>query len=257
MRQFTGRLGEKRHMIFTALLYVIVNLLLIKGVSGLMRKRIHVVRLTISAVLSGAYVTACLITNNVFLCSAFLYLLTVFIIAFSAFGLSWSCVFSYVLLYVSLGGVYIKRQAALSLFVGTVGIALTALVASLCHDHKYVDVELRYKNMKYKFNALLDTGNLLRDPVSGSPVLIVGADIAQEMTGLTIEQLKSPVTSINTLPGARLIPYKTIGQSGVFLLGIYVPYLKVDAWQGSGIVALSPELLGTKCTYQALTGGYV
>lgn len=247
-------------MVFTAFIYVFVNLLLLKGVAGLMRRSVSTVRLIISAMISGGYVISCLITNSWLLCSVPVYLLTVFLTAFISFGVTkrcWPCVFSFVLLYLSLGGVCIKRQAVLSLFVGTIGIFLIAFVASLHHSRQYVNVELRYNDLHFKFNALLDTGNMLKDPVSGCPVMIVGADIAQDMTGLTVEQLRSPVTSINKLPGSRLIPYKTVGQSGSFLLGVYVPYLKVDSWQGSGIIALSPELLGTKCTYQALTGGYV
>ena len=113
------------------------------------------------------------------------------------------------------------------------------------------------KEAENKISALLDTGNLLKDPLSGCPVLIVSADIAQKMTGLSVSQLKTPLDSIGLLPGLRLIPYNTVGQAGLFFLGLYISNLKVGGWQGNGIIALSPELFGSAESYQALTGGYV
>lgn len=222
-----------------------------------MHRYVHLIRIIICASVSGVYVITCLYSNNLILCSIPVYLLVVFAVAFIAFDKSWLCIFSYMLLYLSLGGLYIRSQALVSLFFGTVGIVITALIAYFRRNHKYVTVVARYNNLQYKFKALFDTGNLLCDPISGTPVMIVGADLAQEMTGLTVGQLKAPVTAINELPGARLIPYKTIGQSGVFLLGVYVPYLKIDSWTGTGIIAFSPELFGSKSSYQALTGGYL
>lgn len=247
-------------MLFTTLIYVLVNYLLIKGVAGLMRRTISAVRLIVSTIISGCYVFACLITNDAVLCSVPAYILTVFFTACISFGLNkrcWPCICAFVFLYLSLGGVYIKRHAVACLLIGTIGILLISFVASLQHNRRYVHVELRYNEVQHKFNALLDTGNMLTDPVSGHPVMIVGADIAHEMTGLTVDQLRTPVASVNKIHGLRLIPYKTVSQSGLLLLGVYVPYLKVDSWQGSGIVAFSPELLGSKSTYQALTGGYL
>ena len=165
--------------------------------------------------------------------------------------------FSFALLYLALGGAGIEQKGLLSLSIGAVGILAVVFVGSLRPGREYVQVKLRYNCREYSFLALLDTGNFLKDPITGRPVLIIGADIAQEMTGLTVKQLSSPVDSVSLLPGARLIPYKTAGASGVFFLGLYVQNLKVGAWQGSGVIALSPETLGSKGTYQALTGGYV
>lgn len=247
-------------MIFTTFFYVLVNILLIKGVAGLLRVSVNIVELVISALIAGGYVLVCLTTKNSSICSVPVYLLTVFLTAFVSFGAQkrcWSGVFSFILLYLSLGGVCIEKHAIISLIIGAVGIVIVALIVSLHRNRAYVKVRLQYNYRDYEFCALLDTGNLLKDPVSGYPVLIVAADIAQEMTGLSIRQLRSPVDSIKELPGARLIPYKTVGQSGAFLLGIYIPHLKIGSWQGRGVVAFSPELFGSKGTYQALTGGYV
>ena len=115
--------------------------------------------------------------------------------------------------------------------------------------------EIYYKDQHYKICALRDTGNQLKDPLTGNSVLIVGSDVAQAMTGLTVDQLRNPVESLSLIPGLRLIPYKTVGQAGAFLLAMRIGKVKIGTWQGSAVVAFSPVQLSAKGTYQALTGG--
>lgn len=117
-----------------------------------------------------------------------------------------------------------------------------------------IPVELSYGGKTLTLTALRDTGNTLRDPVTGCQVLIVGADIAGKLTGLTPADLQDPVNTMGAIPGLRLIPYRTIGNTG-FLLALKIPEAKIGNRQGSTIVAFSPLILGS--TYQALTGGTV
>ena len=105
-----------------------------------------------------------------------------------------------------------------------------------------------------RLTALRDTGNSLRDPITGKPVLIVGADIAEKLTGLSPAALRDPVRTMGSLPGLRLIPYRTVGNTG-FLLALRIPSVKIGNRQGSALVAFSPHILGSG--YQALTGGTV
>jgi len=250
----------KLYLMFIFFIYVLVNFLLIKGVSGLLRITLNCIDLLAGAAISGAYVLICLISESPFFASVPMYILSVLLTAFVSFGIRnrcWTGVFSFALLYLALGGVCIEQNGLLSLSIGTAGVLVIVFLVPLGRRQEYVQVKLRYNDRDYTFLALPDTGNFLKDPITGRPVLVVGADIAQEMTGLSVKQLKAPVESLSLLPGSRLIPYKTAGASGLFFLGLYVQNLKVGPWQGSGVIALSPEFLGSKETYQALTGGYV
>ena len=103
--------------------------------------------------------------------------------------------------------------------------------------------------------ALRDTGNTLRDPITGGEVLVIGADAAGELTGLTQAQLRNPIDSLGTIPGLRLIPYHSIGNEGGFLLALKLQNVKIGSWKGSSLVAFAPEGLNLEGTYQALTGG--
>jgi stage II sporulation protein GA (sporulation sigma-E factor processing peptidase) len=118
-----------------------------------------------------------------------------------------------------------------------------------------VPVQLKHQGKTMTLMALRDTGNMLRDPVSGKPVLVVSPDVAQDLLGLTHEQLRKPIESIGALPGLRLIPYKTIGQHGAMMLGMRLQEVRIGLRKGNGLVAFAPERIGSGGAYKALTGG--
>lgn len=121
-------------------------------------------------------------------------------------------------------------------------------------DGYMVPVELSYGTNHMTLTALRDTGNTLQDPLTGKPVLILSADVAQRLTGLTLQQLRSPVEAVGTIPGLRLIPYRSIGGEGL-LLALRLQKIRVGRQAGSGIVAFAPEVLSKEGKFQALTGG--
>ncbi len=120
---------------------------------------------------------------------------------------------------------------------------------------KYLPVELHYGGHTVRLQALYDTGNLLRDPVTGKPVLIVGAEVAEKLTGLCLSQLQNPVETMGAIPGLRLIPYHTIEKTDGFLLALRMQNTKIGKWQGSTVVAFAPRNLEGK--FEALIGGTI
>ena len=82
----------------------------------------------------------------------------------------------------------------------------------------------------------------------------MGADVAQMLTGLTLTALQDPVGSIGTIPGLRLIPYQTVGNTGM-MLAINISNAKIGNRRGNTLVAFSPQIFNGH--YQALTGGMV
>ena len=104
--------------------------------------------------------------------------------------------------------------------------------------------------------ALRDTGNSLRDPITGESVLIIGPEAARQLTGLSSAQLRDPVSAIGSLPGLRLLPYRAVGKEGGMLLALRLQKVMIGSWQGTKTVAFAPEGLGENSEYQALTGGF-
>lgn len=118
---------------------------------------------------------------------------------------------------------------------------------------RYIPMVLCYGENKIKLTALMDTGLKLLDPVTGKPVTVLGADVAEKLTGLTQKQLADPVHTVGTIPGLRLIPYKTVGQSSGLLLGLQIR--SGNQGEKRVLVALAPNILDEKGKFQALTGG--
>ena len=136
--------------------------------------------------------------------------------------------------------------------LGAAGIGLTGLIKG--KTSRYIPVDLTYGENHLRLTALYDTGNNLVDPVTGEGVLILDAPAAQKLTGLTASQLRAPVEAMGALPGLRLIPYHTVGNSG-FLLALRLSQAKIGDRQKCVIAAFSPQTFGND--YQALTGGNV
>ena len=122
-----------------------------------------------------------------------------------------------------------------------------------------VPVELSYGGRTARITALRDTGNTLLDPLTGRQVLVVGADVAELLMGLTPRELRYPVDTMTKkrIPGLRLIPYHTIDNPGGMLLGLWVEKVKIGKQKGGALVALAPEKLCEDGRFQALTGGSV
>ena len=122
---------------------------------------------------------------------------------------------------------------------------------------RYVPVQLQYGSKRATLQALYDTGHHLTDPVTGKPVLVVGADIATGLTGLTPEQLRKPVEMMGTIPGLRLIPYQTVGRAGEMMLALPLEHIRIGKRKGSFLVAFAPQVLDETGKFQGLIGGTV
>ena len=67
---------------------------------------------------------------------------------------------------------------------------------------------MRYGEKEILVDALFDTGNLLRDPITGKYVHIIDKEVSESLLG-KVEHISLAEY------GIRLIPYKTIAKSGV------------------------------------------
>lgn len=125
------------------------------------------------------------------------------------------------------------------------------------NEGSLVPVLLSYRGRQAQVTALRDTGNRLCDPVTGEPVLVVGAQVAQKLLTLSPKQLRDPVMTVAEMPvpGLRLIPYRTVGRDGGLLLAVRMENVQIGNKRKSTLVAFAPEGLGDDRGFQALTGG--
>lgn len=224
-------------------------------------------RMILAGAFGGLYGGACLLPGlSRFLGNIVWRIVALCIVSVTAFGLAKETIRKtvvFLLLSMALGGIAvgIGQGSFWSLLASAAGVCLMCAVGfrEKLGATAYIPLELSYKNVKLKLTAMQDTGNTLRDPVTGDYVIVIGVDAAMQLTGLTREQLENPISAVESgnYSGLRLIPYQSVGQSQGMLLALRVPSVRIGSWQGSRLVAFSPRELGSKGTYQALTGGVI
>jgi len=251
-----------QYALTVVVLRFVVDLLLLLGASRLCRYPVQPIRCVLGAAIGAIYSGVCILPGFSFLGGFFWRSIFIALTCWNAFGANKSGLQRGVvfwLLQMALGGVAggIERENIWGLAFASVGISVLFMLVfrSGLGSERYVPVELCYGGRQMEITALYDTGNTLTDPITGLPVLVVGADAAQKLTGLTREQLRRPVESVGSIPGLRLIPYKTIGEKNGFLLGLRLKEVRIGTRWGSRIVAFAPECVGSEGTYQALAGG--
>lgn len=122
---------------------------------------------------------------------------------------------------------------------------------------EYIPVELAWGERIVRLLAIRDTGNLLRDPLTGEQVLVAGADVAGELLDLTPHQLLHPVETVGSgvLQGLRLIPYQSVGQPGGLMIGLRLKNVKIGKKRMDSLVAFAPYEIARGEVYRMLTGG--
>ena len=248
------------------LLNFLIDFLLLLGTNRLAGFPPGAGRAALAAGVGSVYAACCLIPGFHFLGNFLWRLVSLTLMSVIAFGCRRialrRCVL-FVLLSMALGGAAlgIGKGGFWGLVAAAAGVSLMCALGfrGKAGGTGYVPVELRYAGKKVCLTGLRDTGNTLRDPVTGQQVLVTGAEVARELTGLTPQQLRNPVETLTSaaVPGLRLIPYRAVGQKGGMLLAMRFPDVKVGNWRGSSIVAFAPEGLGKDGAYQVLTGGAI
>lgn len=165
------------------------------------------------------------------------------------------CVILYMVLSLSVGGVAVGNAG-----MGLLGLAAFLLLLCLGGPQKgrTVPVTLRYADQTVNVDALYDSGNLLRDPITGERVLVAGELVAGALLGLKKHQLADPVTTVREqpVPGLRLLPFHSVGGGG-FMLAVRVMGARKGEVEKRILVAFAPSGLEKTGNYHALTGGAI
>ena len=220
-------------------------------------------RCILAAILGGVYAGACMLPGFRFLGNTFWRVVSLTAMAVIAFGWNIGALRRgtiFVLLSMALGGMALglgKGDFA-SLVFSAAGVALLCIlgIRSPVGIDKYQPVELCWQGKKMKLTALIDTGNTLRDPITGQSVLVVDVDTGVKL-GIPREMICDPITAMaqGKIQGARLVPYRAVGKSGGMLLLMRLEEVRLGGRTVSPMVAFAPERIGEQGIYQALAGG--
>ena len=245
------------------LLNFLVDFLLLMGTNRLCGCPLRTKRAAAAALVGGLYGGACFLPGFLFLGNTLWRLVFLGLMAVIAFGLNSGAIrqgILFVFLSMALGGIAtgMGRDDFPGILLASGAVLLMCFVGFRGRVGRlYTAVKLIHGGKIQMLTALQDTGNSLKDPVSGESVLIVGADVAQELLGLTEMDLKDPVMTVEkqTVPGLRLIPYRSVGNPYGMLLAARLDEVWIGKERAGGLVAFAPEEIGRGEAYQALAGG--
>ena len=128
----------------------------------------------------------------------------------------------------------------------------------------FYDITLYKDNSNVTLNALLDTGNNLKEPISKKPVIIaefvaIKPILSEKLRLLFYEKQEDDLTKILDIwheADLRFIPFKSVGKENGLLLGIKIDKLEICSNDKviveDVIVAISNFKLSNDSSYNAL-----
>ena len=232
----------------------LVDLCLLLGVNRLAGHPPGLPRAAAAAALGSGYAGACLVPGFAFLAGGLWRAVSLGLMGWTAFGADrtgWQRSVLFVLLSMALGGL------AVSLNTGGGGVVICgAALAVLCRmgfrsrGRQFVPLTVTYEGQTVMVQALRDTGNTLRDPITGEVVTVLSPEVGLRL-GIPQAVLRDPAGTM--MPGLRLIPARTVGGGGL-LAALRCQRVVIGGRTGGTLVAFARESFGNG-EYQALVGG--
>ena len=163
-------------------------------------------------------------------------------------------------------GVFYPLRARAILFLAALCCGLCHLILSrvTAHSGQLIPLTIRLGPHAVPLTALLDTGNTLKDPLTGKSVLVVDGSIAAQLlpdAGLSTASLADPAGLFASLSEQypfcrfRLIPYRAVGTVSGLLLAVRCEVSGKSGKPELKLVAFSPTPVSQTGEFDALIGG--
>jgi len=190
--------------------------------------------------------------------------ITFYIISIIYGGLCFACIFFFNLKITSYTYILIFLIGFIGVKIFDKGLKL--LKTAFLNKSMFYDLEIIVMNKKIKAYGFLDTGNHLKEPISGNPVVIVykkifgnvlEKDFLKEASCKHILKLEEEISKSTYKEKIRIIPFKSVGMQNGVMLGVKPDKIKISneteyIEKNNVIVALSDKPLSSK--YNALIG---
>ena len=248
------------------LLNGVVDYLLLVGTNRLGGFRYGWGRCALAALLGGVYGAACVLPAFRFLGNGVWRIVFLLLIGSAAFGWNRSALRRFpvfVILSMALGGLAsgtaMDGLGSVCLGGGLLWLLCRMGFADGGQKQEFLPAELTWNDRSIKLLALRDTGNTLRDPMTGEQVLVCGADVGEELLGIPRSWFRDPVETVakGGIPGLRLIPYHSVGNSHGMMPALRLNRAVIGKVQSRPLVAFAPEEISKGQVYRMLTGGRI
>lgn len=168
-------------------------------------------------------------------------------------------------------GTYPLKTVALSTIIGFIIIttAFSIVKSKISKKDIFCDIEIKLNEKIIKTTAMLDTGNLLKEPITNTPVVVVEHTLLYEcipkeilnnlekIIGGDFEKISNNIRE-EYISKLKLIPFSSLGKTNGMLLGIKPEYLKVireeEIVTTNVIIGIYNKSLTKNGEYRALMG---
>lgn len=170
-------------------------------------------------------------------------------------------------------GTYPIKIALLGAIVGyiVITIAFKIVKSKISKNDCYCEIKLKILGKEKTFISMIDTGNLLKDPISGSPVIVVEKDsldgfipkiILENIENIMKGEMKEVLENLEEkeyIAKLRIIPFNSLGKQNGLLLGIKAEQATVIKEEEeknilNTIVGIYPNYFTKTKKYTALVG---
>ena len=136
-----------------------------------------------------------------------------------------------------LTGTYPIKIAFLGAMVGliTLSIAFKLIKNRLSKSEMFCNVRIVYNEKETTIRAIIDSGNLLKEPITGASVVVIERkELEQIIENEILENLESIISGqynfLNNeyISRFRLIPFSSLGKQNGMLLGFKPDFLEIE-----------------------------
>ena len=169
-------------------------------------------------------------------------------------------------------GTYPLKTVILAAIVAFVIIitAFTIIKSKFTKKDMVYEIEVKLNNKIIKTKALIDTGNMLKEPITNTPVVVMEHTLLydcipkeilnhlEEIIGGDFEKIPEEIKNIY-ISKLKLIPFSSLGKQNGMLIGIKSEYLKIIKEEQidvkeNVILGIYDKSLTKKGEYRALMG---
>lgn len=163
-------------------------------------------------------------------------------------------------------GIYPLKVVLLGGIVGflTIIIAFKSYKVRMNKKDIYYDIKIRLWEKEVETKAIIDTGNFLKEPITGLPVVVVERSLMYEIMPKCILNNIDEILSGNLeklegkneyISRIRVIPYSSLGNKNGMLLGIKVDEIVIENKIVNNIIlGIYKDSLTKMGEYRALLG---
>lgn len=126
----------------------------------------------------------------------------------------------------------------IALFGGVIGFSIITIISNMQKrkiENQICEIEIFYNYRKIKISSFIDTGNLLKDPITNNSVIIVEKESLKNLVDREfLEELENVIKGKEISNGVdyiknkiKLIPFSALGNENGLLVGFKVDYIKI------------------------------